>query len=338
MTGRPPRRVLVAVALVAGCTLGFQVVFTRVLSAVLAYHFGFLAISLGLLGTGAGALAVFLAPDWFARLPLTRMLALWCVLFAAFLIALPFVFVHLDFTTGADRVSQHFAQSVPFILNLAAVCVLAALPSLAAGVVIALTITGYTEWIGGVYAADLVGAGLGALLVVPLLSIVDAPTLVLVLGVTAAVAAALFAGTGASRERVWGLGTVGVGVVLIVLSFSTSVLFLPPRYNVGRDPGQVAERWNALSRVIGYELPQNPRLAAVFYDRVYAPVVKVRGHTLPDYRDLHLGPQSVGYSLTPTGRALVIGGGGGRDIYNALTSGEQQVDVIEVNNEIRKVV
>src|SRR5262249_35401383 len=245
MAGRPPRRVLVAVALVAGCTLGFQVVFTRVLSAVLAYHFAFLAISLGLLGTGTGALAVYLLPGWFARLPLTRMLAGWCSLFAASLIALPFAFVHFNFSTGADKSSQHFAESIPFFLNVAGVCVLAALPSLAAGVVIALTITGYTRWIGRVYAADLVGAGLGALLVVPLLSIVDAPTLLVGVGVAAAVAAVLFAGT-AIRERVLGLGSVALGACLIVVSLATSVLFLPPGYNVGSDAGQVAERWNPL--------------------------------------------------------------------------------------------
>jgi Spermine/spermidine synthase domain len=337
MSGRPPRRVFVAVALVAGCTLGFQVVFTRVLSAVLAYHFAFLAISLGLLGTGAGALAVYLLPGWFARLPLTRMLAWWCALFAASLIAVPLVFVHLNFSTGPDRVSEHFGESVPFLLNLAAVCVLAAVPSLAAGVAIALTITGYTRWIGGVYAADLVGAGMGALLVVPLLSIVDAPTLVVVLGGVAAVAAVLFAGA-APRERLVGLGTVALSATLIVASLATSVLFVPPRYKLGSDRRQIAERWNPLSRVIGYDLTHNPRLAAVFYDRVYAAVIKVHDNSLPDWRELHLGPQSVGYTLTGSGRALVIGGGGGRDIYNALSSGAKRVDVIELNSDIRNVV
>ena len=336
MNPRPPRLALCAVALVAGCTLGLQVVLTRLLSAVLAYHFSFLAISLGLLGTGAGALAVYLFPHWFNRLPLNRMLALWCALFAALLFALPLIFIHLDFSTG-DRISQHFGENLPFILNLTAACILAALPSIAGGVVIALTITGYTRWIGSVYAADLVGAGLGAVLVVPLMSIIDAPTLIVVLGAVAAVGAVLFAGP-APRERLAGLGATAVGVLLIALSLSSSILFLPPHYNVGPNPGQVADKWNPLSRVIGYELPNNPRLAAVFYDRVYAPVVKVKGDEIPDWRTLHLGPQSVGYTLTPNGHALVIGGGGGRDIYNALSSGQRRVDVIEVNKDIPKVV
>ena len=296
MAGPPPRRVLVAVGLITACTLGFQVVFTRMLSAVLAYHFGFLAISLGLLGTGAGALAVYLKPDWFNRIELTRMLALWCAAFAVVLIALPYVFVHLDFSTGADRLSQHFSEGLPFILNVAAACVLAAIPSLTAGVVIALAITGYTKWIGGVYAADLVGAGVGALVVVPLLYIFDAPTLTVVLGIAAAVAPC------SSPDRLARAEVVGrrlaLGVVLTLLAVTTSALFLPPRYGLGGGrPGQVAERWNPLSRVLGYSLPDNPDLAAVLYDRVYAPVVKVKGNTLPDWKALHLGPQSIGYKI-----------------------------------------
>jgi hypothetical protein len=329
--------VLVGVALVAGITLAFQVVFTRLLSAVLAYHFSFLAISIALLGTGAGALWVYLLPGFFARLPLTRMLAVWSALFAVFLILLPFVFIHLDFGAGADRVSQHFGDSLGFIFDLAAVCALAALPAISAGVVIALTVTGYTQWIGNVYAADLVGAGLGAVIAVPLMSLVDAATLIVALGVAAAVAAILFAGASA-RERLGGIGIAVVGVGLIAVSLSSSALFLPPHYKLEADPGQVADIWNPLSRVIGYELPHNDQLAAVFYDRVYAPVIKLHGRTLPGWQQLHLGPQSIGYALSGHGRGLVIGGGGGRDIYNALTSGMKRVDVIEVNRGIEKVV
>lgn len=45
---------LIAVGLVAGATLAYQVVLTRLFSAVLPYHFSFLAISIALLGTGGG--------------------------------------------------------------------------------------------------------------------------------------------------------------------------------------------------------------------------------------------------------------------------------------------
>jgi hypothetical protein len=88
--------------------------------------------------------------------------------------------------------------------------------------------------------------------------------------------------------------------------------------------------------VLGYP-PQVPgaRFALLFYDRVYAPVpVHQRGTPYPSARALSLIPQSIGYGLEPHGRSLVIGGGGGRDIYNALGSGQRRVDVIELNQGI----
>src|SRR5215204_338435 len=79
---RPPLRVLLGIGLVAGATLALQVLLTRVFAAVLFYHFGFLAISLALLGTGAGAILVYLWPGRFDRVPLDRALARCTLVFA----------------------------------------------------------------------------------------------------------------------------------------------------------------------------------------------------------------------------------------------------------------
>ncbi len=106
----------------AGTTLALQVVITRILSAALAYHFGFLAVSLALLGVGVGALAVYLGPQWFAK-PLHTVLSRWSVVLAGLLIVVPALLVRLDFATGQSaRVTAGFA------LTLALTCVLAAFP------------------------------------------------------------------------------------------------------------------------------------------------------------------------------------------------------------------
>lgn len=96
--GRPSARALSALALVTACTLAYQVVFTRMLSSVLAYHFSFLAISLALLGTGAGALLVYLRPELFDRHPLEGTLARWSALYGVLLIATPLLLVDLDYS------------------------------------------------------------------------------------------------------------------------------------------------------------------------------------------------------------------------------------------------
>ena len=186
MLHRPPLRHLVALALVTGCTLAYQVVLSRVLAATLAYHFSFLAISLGLLGTGAGALLVYVRSEWFRTRPLERELALWSIAYGILLIATPFVLVRLNLT-------QRSGVDARFVANLAIACAITALPALAAGIVVALAISGYPDAVGVVYAFDLVGAALGALLIVPVLWLDDVPTLLVALGIVAAAAGAMFA-------------------------------------------------------------------------------------------------------------------------------------------------
>jgi hypothetical protein len=106
-------------------------------------------------------------------------------------------------------------------------------------------------------------------------------------------------------------------------------------FDIPRD-SLAADTWHPLSRVQGIPV-RDGGTSLLFYDRVYAPVPNAERGDPPDWKKLRLGPPTVGYELTGPGHALVIGGGGGRDIYNALTS-DQTVDVIELNSAIVDVV
>ena len=156
------------------------------------------------------------------------------------------------------------------------------------------------------------------------------------LALLAALAALLFAGPTVREARV--ALAVGAGALLLVVVPGLNSLFeLRPD---GRDPD--VERWTPLSRVQGFiptaEERRPGRNGIVVYDRVLGEVVPARAGRIPGWRRLQTGPQSVGYELTGPGDALVIGGGGGRDILNALSSGQRRVDVIELNRGIRQVV
>ena len=323
-----PLRAALAVGLVAGCTLALQVLLTRVLSAVLAYHFSFLAISLALLGVGAGALAVYLRGSWFEG-PLEALLARWAAALAVLLALVPIALVRLDYSTGIGA-----SLSADFVLTLTLVCVLAALPFLTAGVAIALAVRGYARWIGRVYAFDLGGAALGALGVVPLLWVVSGTTLLVGLSLVAAGAALLFGGP----HRI-AVGATVLAAIATLLAATTDLYELPPHTTAAPGEQPVSVRWTPLTRVLAYPPPGDAKIAPLFYDRIYAPVaVRRPGDPIPDWRQLSLGPQSVGYELSGPGRTLVIGGGGGRDIENALSSGQKRVDVIELNRAIRDAV
>jgi hypothetical protein len=315
------------VGLVAGCVLALQVLLTRLFSAALFYHFSFLSISLALLGAGAGAIVVYVRPAWFARRALEGELARWAAAFAVLLAVVPLVIVRVRF--GADD-----GISAPFVAKLAFVSLLTTLLFGAGGLVVALAVRGYTQQISRLYAMDLAGAAAGALVVVPLLWAIPAPVLLVALAPVAAAAAMLFAG--ASRLP---LAALAVGVLATSAAALTDAYAPPPTTTAPPGLAYVSDTWTPLSRVVGYPPPKDSRFALVFYDRVYAPAPVVRaGAPLPDWRTLRLGPQSLGYVLGGRSRALIIGGGGGRDILNALSSGVRRVDVIELNRAIRDTV
>jgi hypothetical protein len=323
---RPPTRVLLAVALIAACTLALQVALTRVFSAALFYHFGFLAISLALVGTGAAAMVIYLRPRWFEPSAPAASLAPWCAALATSLVVAPAVLVRLDY-------SFESSITLSFALTLALASLVASVPFFCAGMAITLAITQNTRWVHRVYASDLLGAGLGALAVVPVMWSVPAPVLLAALGLVAAVATVLCADSTAWRRRA--IAVITVALVAVGLGATTSLYELAPAI----EGDTVADRWTPLSRVVGYASTGSPRFGTLTYDRDYAPVPRhQRGEPLPDWRSLQLGPQSIGFEVAPPGRSLVIGGGGGRDIYNALSSGERRVDVIELNRAIVDVV
>jgi hypothetical protein len=323
---KPALRVLAGVGLVAGTILALQVLVTRIFAALLYYHFGFLAISLAMLGAGAGAIAVYLWPERVERGGLERALVGWTLAFAATIAAAAWVLVKLDYSLddGVDA---------GFVLTFGAACAVAAVPFACGGVAIALAVRGYTAQIGRVYAFDLAGAALGAAVVVPLLWLVDAPTLAVALAAVAAVAALLFAPP-AARERRWAAGAGAAAAVLIALAATTGLYGMPVRGGI--EP--VAERWTPLNRVLGFLPPAESGSGIVTYDRNVGEVIAFDGRRPPGWRALQEGPPTVGYEVAPPGRALVIGGGGGRDVLAALSSGRREVDVVELNRGIKEVV
>ena len=171
----------------------------------------------------------------------------------------------------------------------------------------------------------------------PLLWLVDAPTLVVALGVLGALAALLFAGGAAERRA-----ALALALARRACSWSLSATHLALRLPGPFDTDRARRRASAGRRsagVIAYPPGADGGDALVSYDQDVAPVPSHRrGAPLPDWRELGLGPQSIGYELAGPGRTLVIGGGGGRDVYNALSSGQRRVDVIELNREIRDMV
>src|SRR5208283_512850 len=72
------RNALLAVALMSFSALLLELGLTRLFSVVLFYHFAFLAISIALLGLGAGAVFAFLQREWLGQWTISGLGATLC--------------------------------------------------------------------------------------------------------------------------------------------------------------------------------------------------------------------------------------------------------------------
>jgi hypothetical protein len=334
-------------ALVALSTLMYEVLLTRIFSVTMWYHFAFVAISIAMFGMTVGALAVYLRPAWFPRDRVKRQLAIGSALFPiitllSFLTQLSIPFrVHPSIVAIYAIVFTYTIIAVPFVLS---------------GVLVSLVLTRFPRDVGRLYAADLVGAALGCVLLVWVLEITDGPTAVLVICALAALGALAFAIDEGSRWRVRASGLIAA--LLLVAAAGHTVLVhrgfpvLRILYvKAGFEARPLYERWNSYSRIRvegnpdALEKPYTWGLSRVYpADRrvhqlhldidVAAGTVLTKAASPEELEHLAYDVTNIGYYLRPTGRALVVGVGGGRDILSALRFGAQSVVGVEINTNI----
>jgi SAM-dependent methyltransferase len=330
-----------AVFLVMMSNLMLELLLTRIFSATMWYHFAFMAVSVALFGTTVGAVAVYLWPGHFAAERAWRVAGRYGVLYAAAIVVCTALQLRLDVT---------FGYSPQELATLALLYVLVAVPFTLSGIFICLALLRAEDRLGGVYAADLLGAAAGCALFVPLMAHGDGPRTALALAALAAVGAGLMALAAADRQT---LAVAGATAALSVLAFVTHLdgHALHVRWAKGSVDGAHAfESWNAFSRLWVDPVSTNPfgwGLSARF-PRQAAPVAQkalaIDGGALTvltgfngDLRTVgHLSwdVTSLAYALRSDGSVLVIGVGGGRDLLAALAAGSRRVVGVEVNADI----
>src|SRR5271157_3720351 len=94
ITKRLAWRTPVAVALMSFSALLLELGLTRLFSVVLFYHFAFLAISIALLGLGAGAVFAHLRREWLTRWTIEQLGAMLCAANACFIFVALEVVLH----------------------------------------------------------------------------------------------------------------------------------------------------------------------------------------------------------------------------------------------------
>jgi hypothetical protein len=315
--------VLLGLALTSFAALLLELGLTRLFSVVLFYHFAFLAISLALLGLGAGGVFAHLLRNrlacWETRSFAGAISAVGCVSTVAVLEIILHSAVHLQLTWSDFR-----ALSILYVS--------AAVPFFLIGLLFSVVFARNASRIAHLYGADLTGGALACLATVPLLNTLGGPNSILFAAAVMALASVIW-----SAHRMWR----GAGAVIALLLLALITLNLRyPLFDIVYAKGQRRDavgleyaRWNAISRVEVDRKPDGSRYIVIDAD---ASTAIMNLDPLPwegtgSARWLMAAAPALCNVLRPHGDFAIIGPGGGVDVLRAVANGSRRVTGIEIN-------
>ncbi|HZU43996.1 MAG TPA: hypothetical protein VE994_15070 [Terriglobales bacterium] len=317
------QRVLVAgIALASFSALLLELGLTRLFSVVLFYHFAFLAISVALLGLGAGGVFAYLMRSSLSRTD-TRVLAGRICLAIAVAIAV-LLYVVLHGRVSLDLTGRNF-------FRLTKMYVASAVPFFFTGVLFSVVFARETKRIPLLYGADLLGGALACLTVVPMLNIVGGPNTILLAGAAAAISAVLWS-TGRSGRR-WGIALAACFLIAVAINHSgrrIDVIYAKGlRRNVWHEVKWV--KWNAISRIEVDQIENQTPIIVIDADAATT-IAAIDPHDWQKWQKYLMGwvASSVNV-LRPRGEYAIIGPGGGIDVLRAVANGSPNVTAIEIN-------
>src|SRR6266567_3625063 len=323
------RALLAGIGLSSFAALLLELALTRLFSVVLFYHFAFLAISIALLGLGAGGVFAYLKKTWLTRFE-TRNLAAWLSVANALLI--PFV---LDVVLRTP-VSLELSQSN--FLRLTVIYIASAIPFFLTGLQFSIIFARESGHIPRLYGADLCGGALACLGIVPLLNFLGGPNTILFAALIAAVAGSVWATTADVRRVTLTLASVLLG--LIAANHSGRLLDVVYAKGAFRDPTMVEfSRWNAISRV---EVDRQDNAKVIVIDADANTFIMnsdpKNWQNTSWQRNLMSAPPALVNVLRPHGEYAIIGPGGGVDVLRAVANGSPDVTGIEINPIIANTI
>jgi len=325
----PEKTLLSGLALTSFAALLLELSLTRLFSVVLYYHFAFLAISIALLGLGAGGVFAYLMKTRLATLDTRRLAARVCMANSLVVVVVLEIVLHVP--VALDVSERNF-------LRLASLYLAAAAPFFLTGLLFSVVFARETHRIPRLYGADLGGGSLACLAVVSLLNWLGGPNVILAAAVALAIAGMVWAEARGARRNA---GLLALAIVALV-GANHSGRFIDVVYAKGmfRDPAWVEfARWNAISRV-EVDRQGQAKVAVIDADAstyiMNADLAHWKGTEWE--HDLMSAPPALANVLRPHGEFAVIGPGGGVDVLRAVANGSPNVTGIEINPIIATTV
>jgi hypothetical protein len=320
---RLPRWLVISLISLAGLLL--EVGYTRIVSYKLWYYYTYLVIGLALLGIGSGGVLVSVS-ERLRRLATDRLVGWFAIGGAATIAAgyLVIAWTHVNTLAIWDYGTRSSFKNL-FLLGL--ICFALFASFIAFGVIVAALLGRAGNDVPRLYFADLVGAGLGCVLAIPLITRLGPPGVV----VLAAVVFAIVGIASLVRMRI----ALALGAIVIVLAAATGGA-LPGIHTEDTKqhaPVAVASEWGPVFRVDAVKIPNNSSSYLLEHDGTFgSAIMKWNGDpsTLSYFaRDSRSIPFRV--RQTPPSDELIIGSAGGREILTSIYYKSPQIQAVELN-------
>ncbi len=346
------RRLSFGVLLIALSTLIIELMLTRVFDVTLTPNLSYFVISLAIFSFGiAGLLATLWPLD--PRRDIRGILVACCVGFAAAALllnpvinALPLDYTRIvkaPLTTVGAFCMLYVALVVPFGL---------------AGYVLITVFSAYAGRIQRLYFWDLIGAGMGTVIVVPFIARIGPGGLIVCAAAVSLIAAALFA-----RSRAASVGCMLAACVIAAVPGLRGQNSVPFRYHMDkrgiltavREGRDELVRWDPISKIDIIDEPAAPETVAPGHEPENRKAIQYDGGNQTSYfyqfdgnlaalrarvrrnpevanADFwQIGVLAAHYLKRDTGQSvLVIGSAGGEETKAALMYGAKRVDAVEL--------
>ena len=317
------RRTMLGVLVMSFASLLLELSLTRLFSVVLFYHFAFLAISIALLGLGAGGVFSYLLKKKLERWSVEQIGTFVGTVNAVLMLVVLEVDLHVPVSLQLARLNFY---------KLTAIYLVSALPFFLTGLFFSVLFARKSSEISQLYAADLVGGAVACIGIVPLLNGLGGPNTVLFAGIAMAVSALLWAVT--AKARTIAALALAAFVVLTAVNYRGRLIDIVYAKGMRRDKSWVEfSKWNAISRV---EVDSQGGAKVVVIDADASTYIMAQDPKEPwegsDYqKNLMSAAPSVTNVLRPHGDYAIIGPGGGVDVLRAVANGSPSVTGIEIN-------
>ena len=310
-----------------------EISYTRIISYKLFYYYVYLVIGLALLGIGSGGVLVAISKR--LKRAATDQILFWSLILSSAITVGAYIliaFLHIN-TLAVWEYGTSASTDSFFVLLIICVGIFGSF--VGPGVIIATLFGRQPEGIGGLYFADLLGAGIGCGTVIYFVSSLGAPAAVMVAALAMAACATFVSLRLGSSLRALAVLALAGTIFLVADSGVLPYERLDSSKTVSTPAELIYSAWGSIFRVDAVQYPGASNLIGLDHDGIIGSgIYRWNGkRSFLKVYDFPQDPRSIPFSIlkTPPKQEAIIGAAGGHEVLTSFYYRAKHIDAVELN-------